>query len=79
MHQARVRIHAKGWAAVLSFGVIRRNELDQCSSGNHEFHLGEQPLLAGLLGAQVQIKAALLHGLRGCHCLLTCTKHGGRF
>lgn len=53
---------AKGGGAVLAFWVIRGNEIDQCSPGNHEFHLIEQLLLAGTLGAQVQIKAALLHG-----------------
>jgi len=50
-----------GWAAVLAFGVIGRNEFDQSSPGNHQIHLGQQFLLAGLFGAQVQIKAALLH------------------
>lgn len=57
----------KGWAAVLAFGVIRGNEFNQSSPGNHPIHLGQQLLLARLLGAQVQIKAALLHGPRGCH------------
>ena len=51
-----------GWAAVLAFGVIGRNEFDQSSPGNHQIHLGKQFLLAGLLGTQAQIKAALLHG-----------------
>ena len=52
---------AKG-AAALALGVIRGDEIDQCSPGNHEFHLGQQFLLARLLGTQVQTKAALLHG-----------------
>jgi hypothetical protein len=30
--------------------------------GRRQHHLGKQFLLAGLLGTQVQIKAALLHG-----------------
>ena len=47
--------------------VIRRNELDQGSPGSHELHLGVQLLLAGSFDAKVQIKVALLHGLRGCH------------
>ena len=51
----------KGWAAVLAFGVIRGNEFNQCSPGNYPIHLGQQLLLARLLGAQVQVKAALLH------------------
>ena len=51
-----------GWAAVLAFGVIGRNEFDQSSPGNHQIHLGKKLLLAGLLGTQAQIKAALLHG-----------------
>ena len=53
----------KGWAAVLAFGVIRGNVVDQCSPGNHEFHIGQQFLLAGFFDAQAQIKAALLPGL----------------
>ncbi len=55
-------LQGKGWAAVLAFGVIGRNEFDQSSPGNHPIHLGQQFLLAGLFGAQVQVKAALLHG-----------------
>ena len=55
-------LQCKGWATVLAFGVIRGDELDQRSPGNHQIHLGKQFLLAGLLGTQVQIKAALLHG-----------------
>ena len=31
----------KGWAAVLAFGVIRGNELNQSSPGNHPIHLGQ--------------------------------------
>ncbi len=54
-------LQLKGWAAVLAFWVIGRNELYQCSPGNHPIHLGKQFLLAGLFGAQVQVKAALLH------------------
>ncbi|WP_344869999.1 hypothetical protein, partial [Comamonas faecalis] len=46
---------------------------------NHQFHLIEQLLLAGFFGAQVQIKAALLHAVRRCHGLLTPTKQRGRF
>ena len=56
-------LQCKGWATVLAFGVIRGDELDQRSPGNHQIHLGKKFLLAGLLGTQVQIKAALLHGL----------------
>ena len=56
-------LQGKGWAAVLAFGVVRCNEFNQCGPGNHKFHLGEQFLLAGPFGAQVQIKAALLHSL----------------
>ena len=52
---------AKG-AAALALGVIRGDEIDQRSPGNHQIHLGKQFLLAGLPGTQVQIKAALLHG-----------------
>ena len=55
-------LQCKGWATVLAFGVIRRDELDQRSPGNHQIHLGKKLLLAGLLGTQAQIKAALLHG-----------------
>ena len=42
-------------------------------------HLGQQLLLAGFFGTQVQIKAALLHAVRRCHGLLTPTKQGGGF
>ena len=56
-------LQGKGWTSVLTFGVVRGNEFDQCAPGNHEFHLGQQLLLAGLFGAQVQIKAALFHSL----------------
>ena len=58
---AQHSFQGKGWAAVLAFGVIRRNDFNQCSPGNHPIHLGQQFLLAGLLGTQVQVKAALLH------------------
>jgi hypothetical protein len=54
-------LQCKGWATVLALGVIRGDELYQCSPGNHPIHLGKQFLLAGLLGTQVQVKAALLH------------------
>ena len=50
-----------------------RNELYQCSPGNHPIHLGKQFLLAGLLGTQVQVQAALLL----CPCV-TCTMTGLR-
>ena len=59
---AQHSFQGKGWAAVLAFGVIRRNDFNQCSPGNHPIHLGQQFLFAGLPGAQAQIKAALLHG-----------------
>ena len=55
-------LQSKGWAAGLAFGVVRGNDIDQCSAGNHPIHLGQQFLFAGLPGAQAQIKAALLHG-----------------
>ncbi len=58
---ARHAFQGKGWAAVLAFGVIRGNEFNQCSPGNCPIHLGQQLLLARLLGVQAQVKAALLH------------------
>ena len=58
---AQHAFQGKGWAAVLAFGVIRGNEFNQCSLGNYPIHLGQQLLLARLLGAQVQVKAALFH------------------
>ncbi len=54
----------KRWAAVLAFGVVGANEFDQHSPGYHPIQLGQQLLLAGLLGAQVQVKAALLHACK---------------
>lgn len=62
MHWMRSMASRSKGAAVLAFGVIRGNEFDQSSLGNHPIYLGQQLLLAGLFGAQVQIKAALLHG-----------------
>ena len=56
-------LQCKGWATVLALGVVRGNDIDQCSPGNHPIHLDQQFLFAGLLGAQIQVKAALLHGL----------------
>ena len=62
-------LQCKGWATVLAFGVVRGDEFDQRSPGNHPIHLGQQFLLAGLLGTQVQIKDALLHG---CEVAIAC-------
>lgn len=72
-------LQGKWQAAVLAFVVIRGNEFNQGSPRNHAFHLGLQFLLAGSLDTQVQVKATLLHGIRGCHSRLICTKHAGRF
>ena len=55
-------LERKGRATVFAFGVIRGNELDQCSPRNHQLHLGKKLVLSGSAGAQVQIKAGLLHG-----------------
>ena len=54
-------LQGKGWTSVLTFRVIRGNELDQSSPGNHQIHLGQQFLLSRFLCARVQVKAALLH------------------
>ena len=72
-------LQRKGRAAVLAFGVIRGNEIDQHRPGNDALHLAQKLLLARSSGAQAQIKAALLYGCQGCLCLLTPTKHGGGF
>ncbi len=55
-------LERKGRAAVFAFAVIRGNELDQCSPRNHQLHLGKELVFSGSAGAQVQIKAGLLHG-----------------
>ena len=64
-------LRGKGWAAVLAFGVVRGHQFNQCSPGNHKFHPGQQFLLAGLLGGQVQVKAALLCFV-GCEDAIAC-------
>lgn len=47
-----------GWVAALTLWGIWGNEIDQRSPGFHPVHLSWQFLLAGLLDAQAQIKAA---------------------
>ena len=58
----RKRVNSKGRPAVFSFGVIRSNELNERAPRNHALHLGKELLFARSSGAQIQIKAGLLHG-----------------
>ena len=77
--QAQHGLELKGWAAVLAFGVVRRDDRDQGSPGNDTFHVGQEHLLARRFGAEVQIKAALVHGCRGCRRSLTPNRLARRF
>ena len=54
------RLAARRWSAILTF-VVTGNEIDQRSPRSNAPHLGEEVLLAGSSGAQVQVKAGLLH------------------
>lgn len=58
------RLQRKGRAFAPTFGVLRCDELNERSPGNHTLRLGEKHLLAGHSTAQVQIKAGLFHGAK---------------
>lgn len=49
--------------AVFTFWVVRGDQLDQRGPGHNAVHLVQELALAGLFNAQVQIKAALFHGI----------------
>ena len=53
----------KGRPASLAFGVVGGNEFDQCSPWHHLIHLIQEHLLAGYLGAEIEVQGGLFHAM----------------
>lgn len=51
-------LQRKGRAALLAFGSIGRNQLDQCRPRHYALHLREELTLAHALGCQIQARSA---------------------
>lgn len=52
----------EGWAPLLAFGVVRRDQIDQRLPWDNFVHLLKEFALASFLHAQAQLKACLFHG-----------------